>query len=148
MHIDKYLCDVETPCSQPGPFSNRLKYELKQTFFDRRFSNIIHYIYSIAIFCLLFVCSVFIFNPHAAHKVNSIVFGEKDSTLDMILLTENDIDISNFPANIRTVSNQMNSALPFIEEDKSYLVHKFKNHENKTLIYISEVRPKHSRTLY
>jgi len=151
MHIDKFLCDIEAPFHQPGPFSARLKYDLKRNFFDRRQGKAIHYAYSSAIFSLLIVCTLLVFRPYTAQKVNSFVFGNGDTnttTLDMLLLTENDIDISNFPANIRPVTHQLNSALPFIEEDKSYLLQKFRNHENKMLIYISEVRPRQSRTLY
>jgi len=148
MHIDKYLCDLEAPFYQPGPFSVRLKYELKQAFFDRRSGSIIHFAYSTAIFSLLIVCTLLVFRPYTAHQINSFVFGGQETTLDMLLLTENDIDISNFPSNVRAVSQELNSALPFLEEDKPYLVHKFRNHENQMLIYISEVRPRQSRTLY
>ena len=148
MHIDKYLCDLEAPFHKPGPFSARLKYELKQAFFDRRTGNAVHYAYSSAIFSLLIVCTLLVFKPYTAQRINSFVFGGQDNTLDMLLLTENDIDISNFPSNVRAVSHDLNSAFPFLEEDKPYLLHKFRNHENQMLIYISEVRPRQSRTLY
>jgi len=149
MHIDKYLCDIDTPCFQPGPFSVRLKYELKQSFFDKATSKVLHLVYSLAVFGFFIVCTVFVLQPHTAHRVNAFVFGDQSATLDMLLLTENDIDVSNFTSHMRRVTNQMNSSLPFIEEDKSYLLHKFRNHDNRTLIFISEVkRSQPVRTLY
>ena len=149
MLIDRYLCDIDTPYFQPGPFSVRLKYELKQSFFDKKSSKTLHLAYASAVLSLFVVCSLLVVRPHTAQRLNSLVFGEQTSTLDMLLLTESDIDVSNFPSHIRRVSHQMNSSLPFIEEDKSYLLHKFRNHDNKTLIFISEVkRTQPIRTLY
>jgi hypothetical protein len=74
--------------------------------------------------------------------MNTLVFGNQhDETLDMLLLAEKDIDITNVPSYIRTVSaSSPQSSLPFIEEDKSYLLHKFRNQSNQMMIYISEVK--------
>ena len=149
MHIDKYLCDVEQPDFLPGPFSVRLKYEIKQKFFDKRNVNYFHLAYSGTIFGLLLICSFLVLKPDTASTINKIVFGNQTETLDMLLLSDKDIDLSNYSSNIRTVSSDINSTLPFIEEDKSYLIHKFRDHQNKTLIYISEVKKNHQpKTLY
>jgi hypothetical protein len=111
-----------------------------------------HLVYSTTILSLFVICFLFILKPNTAQSINTFVFGDNSKNhdaLDLLLLAEKDIDLSNFPANIRTVSNEMNSSLPFIEEDKSYLLYKFRNHENKTLIYVSEVRkPQQPRKLH
>lgn len=141
MHIDKYLCNIEKPDFLPGPFSVRLKYELKQEFFDKKSKLSMHFMYCTGLISLFVICTLFVLRPNTAENLHKIVFGDRNSeTLDMLLLSDNDIDLSNFPNNIRTVSSDHNSSLPFIEEDKSYLVHKFRDHNNKTLIYISEVK--------
>ena len=150
MPIDKYLCNLNPPAFHPGPFTNRLKYELKKFYFDKKGVNYFHFAYSSAILGLFVICLFLILKPQAAHQINSYVFrNDVESTLDMLLLAERDIDISSFPANIRTVSSEMTTSLPFLEEDKSYLIHKFRNHENKTMIYVSEVKnSQQSRVLY
>ena len=149
MPIDKYLCSLKLPEFQPGPFTVRLKYELKRIYFDQKLSKSFHYAYSSTIFSLFVICLLFIFRPQVAQKINNFVLGGNDNTLDMLLLAERDIDISNFPSTIRTVSADITSSLPFIEEDKSYLIHKFRNHDNKTFIYFSEIKgPQEHRILY
>ncbi len=150
MHIDKYLCNIEKPDFLPGPFSVRLKYELKQQYFDRKNGFSLHYIYCTSVMSLLIICSLLVIKPHTAKNLNRLVFGNShDETLDMLLLSDRDIDLSNYPNSIRTVATDNNSTLPFIEEDKSYLIHKFKDHNNKTLIYISEVKKNlKPKTLY
>ena len=141
MHIDKYLCDYETPDFQPGPFSGRLKYELRQSFFTKRNLSSLHIAYTSALLCLLLLCSVFVLNPQVAQSLNYYVFGNlNDDSQDVLLLPERDIDLSQYPSNIRTVSTTSNQSLPFIEEDKSYIIHKFRNCDNKTLYYISEIK--------
>ncbi|MCL2062829.1 MAG: hypothetical protein FWG98_00455 [Candidatus Cloacimonetes bacterium] len=150
MPIDKYLCNVNLPDFQPGPFTVRLKYELKQLYFDKKLSNFYHYVYSSAILGLFVICLLLVFKPQTAHNINSFVFRtDHENALDMLLLAEKDIDISNLPSNIRTVSTEMPNSLSFLEDDKSYLIHKFRNHENKTMIYISEVKnQQQQRILY
>ena len=139
MPIDKYLCNVALPDFPPGPFAVRLKYEIKKLYFEKSVGKILHFAYSTAIFGLLVLCMIFILKPQTAHNVNSFVFKDNDATLDMLLLAERDIDISSFTSNERFLTAE-SSTLPFIEEDKSYLIHKFRNHENQTLIYISELK--------
>ena len=139
MPIDKFLCNIDLPDFQPGPFAVRLKYEIKKLYFERRLSRAMHYVYSSAILGLFVLCMTLVLHPQTALRMNNYVFKNSDDALDMLLLPERDIDISNFPSNIRTVSADVNS-LPFIEEDKSYLIHKFRNHENRTVIYVSEVK--------
>jgi len=140
MHIDKYLCDVKRPNFLPGPFSIRLKYELRQTIFEKKVNHTLHYVYATAVLCLLILCTIFVSKPQTAERLNILVFGDKTQSLDMLVLTDRNIDLSNFPTHVKTVSSDMNTALPFIEENKSYLIHKFKNHEDKVLFYISEVK--------
>jgi hypothetical protein len=144
MHIDKYLCDVNLPEFQPGPFAVRLKYELKQSFFDKRKTAwMFHFVYSTAILGLLAICIFLVVNPHVANNMNTIVFGEQETTessLEMLLLAERDIDVSNFPSGIRTVSSNTYSPLPFIEENTVYVIYKFTNEYNQTLFYINQIR--------
>ena len=149
MPIDKYLYNVNAPDFPPGPFAVRLKFELKQLFFDKKIGSFFHYAYSTAILGLVAICLLLIMKPHAANNINHFVFRGKDSTLDKLLVAERDIDMSSFTSSIRNVSAEMNQSLQFLEDDKSYLIHKFKDHENKTLIYVSEVKQsQQQRILY
>ena len=147
MPIDKYLCNVNLPEFQPGPFSVRLKYELKQNLFDKRRSlGFFHFAYSGAIFGLLLLCIMFVVNPQTANKLNTIVFGEQeDHTLDMLMLAERNMElstISNYSHQIRTVSSNSCSPLPFIQENRMYVIYKFTNPDNQTLVYFNEIRPR------
>ena len=149
MPIDKFLYSLKTPDFPPGPFSVRLKYELKQLYFDRKIGKILHLTYSAAILCLVVLCITLVTNPHIASNINNFVFNGNNSTLDKLLLAERDIDISNFSASVRNVSHEINSSLTFLEDDKSYLIHKFKDNDNNTLIYISEVKSSaYNKTFY
>ena len=149
MPIDNYLCEIDNPHFVPGPYSLRLKYELKKYYYERKPTPVAHFIYRVTILSLLVVCGLFVLKPYTATKLNALVFGEKQDLLDMFLLAEKDIDISNFPPNVRTFSTDSDITLPFIEVDKPYLIHKFVNHDNKTLFYISEVKStKSTKILY
>ena len=150
MPIDKFLYDLQKPDFFPGPFAIRLKYEMKQVLFAAKQKQFHHLTYALAILCLSSICVMLIIKPSTAQSLNQLVFGADDyDTYDLLFSEENDIDLSNLPSNIRAVSTGANSSFPFIEEDKSYLVYKFKNHENKTLIYFSEVRkPQQAKTLH
>ena len=150
MPIDKFLYDLEKPDFFPGPFAIRLKYEMKQVLFAAKQKQYHHLSYTLAIVSLSLMCIMLILKPSAAQSLNQFVFGVDNSdTFDMLFSEENDIDLSNLPSNIRAVSTGTSSSFPFIEEDKSYLVYKFKNHENKTLIYFSEVRnPQQTKILH
>jgi hypothetical protein len=141
MHIDKYLCDVKKPTFLPGPFSVRLKYELKQAIFDKKPVSSFHLVYSSAIICLFILCTVFVLNPTTAQRLHTLVFPENQTdTLDLLLMAERDIDLSNYPTTFRTVASELENTLPFLENNKSYLIHKFRNTEDKAFIYISEVK--------
>ena len=147
MPIDKFLYNVDLPNFHPGPFNVRLKYELKQIFFDRKLGKYFHLVYSSAIFSLLIVCLILVVKPHTASNINNFVFGGKDSTLDKLLLAERDIDFATLSSTLRNVSAEVNSALPFLEDDKSYLLHKIRDHENKTVIYVSELKSLHRQKI-
>jgi hypothetical protein len=139
MPIDKFLCDVDLPQFHPGPFSVRLKYELKQLYFEKKVRNVFHFVYSSVILSLIVVCSLFIFKPQVPYNINSFVFNGEDTTLEQLLFAERGADGSNFLDNIRTLSSDLGH-LPFIEEDRSYLIQRFRNNENQSLFYISEVK--------
>jgi hypothetical protein len=135
MHIDKFLYDVKTPKFQPGPFSVRLKYELKKVMFDKKSNKQLHLIYITSICCLAFICLMLVISPNSAQNINNIVFKNKTNNFDMILNAENNINLSNIPANM----NSLEATLPF-EENKSYLVHKYINKDGQPLIYVNEIK--------
>ena len=150
MPIDKYLSDIETPDFSPGPFAIRLKYEMKQVIFFERNKPLYHFIYSTAILSLSVICLLLVLKPQTAQSLNLLVFkGEQPEDIDLIYAEESEIDLSKYASNVKAVSSNANTSFPFIEEDKSYIVHKFRNHENKMLIYFSEVRkPQSSKVLH
>ena len=124
----------------PGPFAVSLKFQLRQTIFEKKASHSVHYVYATAILCMMILCTIFVAKPQTAERLNILVFGDKTETLDILLFADRNIDLTNYPSHIKTVSSDMNTALPFIEENKSYLIHKFRNNEDKILFYISEVK--------
>ena len=147
--LDKLLYGVSTPTFLPGPFANRLKWTMKQEFFEKKTGYSMHLVYSTAIVCLCVLCGTLIWNPQTAQRLNTFVNGNSENTTESLLLAEREIDLAGYPASIKTVSTEVNSTFPFIEEDKQYIVSKFRNHENKELIYISEVkRPEQPRRSY
>ncbi|MCL1827175.1 MAG: hypothetical protein FWG20_03940 [Candidatus Cloacimonetes bacterium] len=150
MPIDKYLSDIETPDFTPGPFALRLKYEMKQVIFYERNKPIYHIVYTAAIISLTCICFLLVLKPTTAQSLNQIVFKHEIlEDLDLIYAEESDVDLSKYATKVNAVTNDTNVSFPFIEEDKSYLVHKFRNHENKMLIYFSEVRkPQTTKVLH
>jgi hypothetical protein len=113
---------------------------MRQVLFQKVSNRSLHIVYCSAIFCLLTLCSILIISPQSAHRANSFVFKDHTDPLDMLLLAERDIDLSNYPSHIRTVSSEMHSTLPFIEEDKSYIIHRVRNRDDRAVFYISEIR--------
>jgi len=150
MPIDKYLFDIKKPDFTPGPFAIRLKYEMKQVLFCDKHKNYANICYGATIISLSFICLLFVLKPSAAQSLNNLVFGYgPHDTIDMLFSEEGDIDLSYYNTSFRNVQSGLNGTLPFIEEDKSYLVQKFKNNDNKTLIYFSEVKqPKTIKILH
>ena len=150
MPIDKYLYDIEIPDFTPGPFAIRLKYEMKQVIFYERNKPFYHILYASALLSLSFICVLFVFKPSAAQSLNHLVFkSAQPEDFDLIYAEESDIDLSKYATNVKAVTGNANASFPFIEEDKSYLVHKFRSNENKMLIYFSEVRkPQTTKVLH
>jgi len=140
MHIDKYLCDIKHPLFPPGPFYCKLKYDLKQSIFEKKAHTYAHLIYCTTIVCLVILCSLLIYKPQTARDLNTIVFGQDTDTLDMLLQAGDSYDSYVYNAYLRTVSSSDAYYLPFIQEDKPYLIQRVKDNDDKSFYYVREVK--------
>lgn len=146
--LNKYLCSIDKPDFQPGPFSVRLKYELKNQFFNQKKSYLFPVLNYSFMSLLLLIIGLLVVRPQTALKINQLAFNKQDN-LDFLLLNPDAESLNNnYNDNLQTVS-ATNSPFSMIEEDKSYIVHKLKDETNRTVIYISEVKKKvEPRVLY
>lgn len=143
-HLNKYLCRINKPDFQTGPFSVRLKYELKNKFFDQKKSHLFPIISVSVMSVMTLMLGMLIIKPQTAYRINQLAFNHKDN-IDFLLFNPDDNnDFSNISENIKPVSsnNLQDSPLSMIEEDKSYILHKLKDDADRTIIYISEVKKK------
>ena len=71
MSVEKYLDNVETPEINPGPFSVRLKYNLKNYFYERRRKREIYLKLTSNVGIFLFVMvSVMVYKPDLAASLH------------------------------------------------------------------------------
>jgi len=148
MHIDKYLCDIKQPIFPPGPFYVKLKYDLKQAIFDKKPHSYAHLVYCTAIVCLIIICTLLIYKPDTARNLNTLVFGNDTDTLEMLLLASETTNTP-FPSQFRSVSSDATYYLPFIEEDKPYLIQRVKDSDDKSFYYVREVKQtQHQSKIY
>lgn len=148
--LNKFLCRINKPDFQTGPFSVRLKYELKNQFFDQKHSQLFPII-SVSVMTLMTVMiGMLIFKPQTAYRLNQLAFNHKDNIDYLLFNSDDNNDFSNLSDQIKPVSsNFQDSPLSMIEEDKSYILHKLTDDTNRTIIYISEVKKKvQPRILY
>ncbi|HOQ80448.1 MAG TPA: hypothetical protein PL063_01770 [Candidatus Cloacimonadota bacterium] len=141
--LSKYLCSVNKPEFQPGPFSVRLKYELKNKFLEQKQSRLLPTISVSLVSVLTVMLSLLIIKPQTAYRLNRLVF-DNNKDIDYLLFnSQEETDYSNLSSQIRPVAtNMQNSPLSMIEEDKSYILHKLRDSSNRTIFYISEVKQK------
>jgi len=132
MSIEKYLNNIEQKEIQPGPFSARLKYEMKEYFMNRRKSYLIPALgYALAMFFFV-TTALLLFNPAIAQNVH-YAFSDKNENIQQLdypspnKLTDDGFfyakDLENLPAGksylIKTV------------EDKSGKMFYIDNSQNK-----------------
>jgi len=140
MPIDKYLCDFKPPVFLPGPSYVKIKVDLKRAIFDKKLLGHMHIIYTTAIVCLLALCSIFILKPQTAHNINTLVFGQDNADHNALLFADKDVDLSQFTTQFKTISSDASQSLPFIEDNKSYLIQRVKNSEDQSFFYVREVK--------
>ncbi len=148
--LSKYLCSVNKPDFQTGPFSVRLKYELRNKFFEQKQSRLMPVISLSLVSVLTLMVGMLIIKPQTALKLNQLAFNHKDNMDYLLFNSDENVDFSNIADHIKPVSSDLqNSPLSMIEEDKSYILHKMKDDSNRTIFYISEVKKKvQPRILY
>ncbi|MCB5250949.1 MAG: hypothetical protein RBS16_03310 [Candidatus Cloacimonadales bacterium] len=148
--LSKYLCSINKPEFQPGPFSVRLKYEMRNKLFENKQSKLMPVISISLVSVLTIMLTMLILKPNTAYKINSFVFDNKKDIDYLLFNSQDGGDFSGISDHIKPVSaNIQGSPLSMIEEDKSYILHKLRDSSNRTIFYISEVKQKvQPRILY
>ncbi len=148
--LSKYLCSVNKPDFQTGPFSVRLKYDLRNKFFEQKERKLMPIISFSLAGIMTLMLGMLIIKPQTAYRLNQLAFNHKSNMDYLLFNSDENTDFSNISDHIKPVSGNLNdSPLSMIEEDKSYILHKLKDDANRTIFYISEVKKKvQPRILY
>ncbi len=153
MSMKKYLENVRVPEFPPGPFSVRLKYELKKEFFDRRRSWFPAFSAAVAALMLALLVTVVI-QPDLADRVHyafipqvatqTVAQGESHGKL------LSDAEYRQTVQRLHTIASEGRSPaiqvrdLQDLDTDKSYLIRRTTDDGNRSIYFVSEIksRPK------
>lgn len=136
MRVSKYLSEIKAPEYLPGPFGVRLKYELKQEFLDRKRNFWVPVLSSSLAFGFAFM-SFLIVKPETAIKLHQMAFND-NRQMDYLLMHNQNENLEDYNSKLKPVSTE--SPFSMMEDDKSYIIHKIKDNDNRTIIYVSEVK--------
>ncbi len=157
MSIKKYLENVRVPETPPGPFSVRLKYELRKEFFERKRSWYPAFATAAAAMMFLLVMG-FVMRPDFAHNLHYAFAGEKEVVEEVAqiepgevmvdapepFLTEEDIYLANQRiGNVSVVNDSVQgevAGFPHLVEGKSYIIRRGTDEKKGNVYYISEVK--------
>ncbi|MCD4829301.1 MAG: hypothetical protein K8R90_07760 [Candidatus Cloacimonetes bacterium] len=145
----KYLESIKAPEAPPGPFSVRLKYELKKEFFDRGRSWF-PMASAVAAAIMLVLLITVIVQPDLADQVH---FAFAPQQIEQSVATEtgnrqflSDEEYSQTVARLQTMSNDSRSPaihvrdLQDLDPDKSYLIRRTTDDSDRNIYFVSEVR--------
>ncbi len=157
MSIKKYLENVHVPDTPPGPFSVRLKYELKKEFFERKRSWYPAFATAFASVMFLLIMG-FVARPDIAHNLHYVLVGEEEQPIEVALedlqeteldtpepfLTDEDIYLANQRiGNVSVVGDSTQgevAGFPHLDEGKSYIIRRGTDEKKGNVYYISEVK--------
>ena len=167
MSIEKYLNNIKVPINHPGPFSVKLKHELKTELFIRRRKRDRILVASSSLSIGLFAVLVFIvFNPTAASQIHDTVLvqtglvqaGEADIQQQLAEQRQFEIDLpdegrylgfSHQVSQSNSANNYQIMELSELDEETPYLIRKVRGSNNRYIYLISEVEnPRSGRILY
>jgi hypothetical protein len=150
MSIDKYLNRIETPEYDPQPFQTRLKYQLKDQFFAQKRSSWGWYptLATALSIIMTILTTLMVSNPQVAQQIH-YAFSKDQYSQDQLDLLLNNTVASDNRSNLQmqTVSTgkdyyQQVNDLSHLDESKSYIVKRIRDHRNRNVFYISEVKKK------
>ncbi len=157
MSIKKYLENVHVPDTPPGPYSVRLKYELKKEFFERKHSWYPAFATAAATIMFALVMG-FVARPDLAHNLHYVFVGEQETPVELALeesmnepietpepfLTEEDIYLANQRVgNEAVVTDSIQgdvAGFPHLVEGKSYIIRRDTDEKQGNVYYINEVK--------
>lgn len=172
MSIEKYLEDVHVPSGQPGPFTFKLKHDIKKRLLLRKRRQMTLYRVAKYANVLLFLAVAFmIVNPDYAVQINRTFTGNpepQEQTMhaeqqdDKLPLTEegtylgsgSGLGSGSISSRIVPVSTggQASASSSFqimelseLEENKPYIIRKFRDNNNRSVYLVNEMIPPESR---
>ncbi len=140
MSMKKYLRSVEIPDLHPGPFAVRLKYELKNDFLRKKHFSLVPVFSAGAWVVVLLVTGLFIMKPDIPSKLHYAIW--KTQPLPAQTQAKNyyqPVSVSNTGIIDRENEDSL-TGFGQLEEDKTYLVRKIKDANNKFIFYVSEIK--------
>lgn len=164
MSMKKYLEAVRIPDTPPGPFAVRLKYQLKQEYFDRKRSPGWYPVFS-SLMALVFLALLvtFVVKPDIAHRAHEVVWDssqqdrpamdpyagfiadktdEETAIADeMTVEASETIDNGSGMIHINQIKN--------LDREKSYIIRRVSDTRNGNFVYFSEMgKPAAPRIMY
>ncbi|MBW6516332.1 MAG: hypothetical protein K0B81_06940 [Candidatus Cloacimonetes bacterium] len=158
MSVEKYLENIETPEIDPGPFSVRLKYNLKNYLYERRRKRetFLKLTSNVGIF-LFIMTSIMIYKPDLAAslhdnllcKTGIISTGQIDEEQLMAERRQAEIDLPEEGTYLGWryyTSSSMNSSSPYqimelsdLPEETPYVIRKVRDRNNRYVYIVSEM---------
>ena len=155
MSMKKYLESIKVPEAPPGPFSVRLKYELKKEFFDRRRSWF-PAMSAVAAAMMLVLLVGMVVQPDLADRVHYVfapqqaqqAVAEAGQTSGQNFLS--DADYRQTVARLEDMNSEGRSPavhvadLQDLDPDKSYMIRRTTDGDDRNIYFVSEIksRPK------
>ncbi len=167
MSIEKYLESVRLPNTQPGPYSVKLKYDLKSKFVAKQRRKSVYLTgFSFASVTLLVFLSLIVYKPEIAislhHAVlnNTEMINNENLSEEQLIAEQRQAEIElpyegNYLGRQYQVSSSTHPAeVPFrimelsqLEDETPYIIRKVKDSNDRHIYFISEVNSS-ERTLY
>jgi len=157
MSVEKYLENIELPEENPGPFSVRLKYNLKNQLYERNRKREMLQRFSSNLALLMFVLvSLMIYRPNLAASLHDnllcrtgIINGESED--EQLLAEQRQADIElpeqgRFLGMAHTVSTSGRGYSPYqimelsdLPEETPYIIRKVKDSNNRHIYIVTEI---------
>lgn len=155
MSMRKYLESIQTPDVPPGPFSVRLKYELKKEFFEHRRRSWFPALSTAAAMLMLALLVTVVVQPDLADSVH-YAFTPQEDTTAIASADEtsgqflSDEDYRQTVERLQAMASESRSPavqvgdLQDLDPDKSYLIRRTTDGSDRNIYFVSEIksRPK------
>lgn len=142
MSLSKFLSEIKKPDTLPGPFAIRLRYELRNEFMTIKKTSVSTIVSTSFLFVCVAVIGLFILKPQVAQSAHNFISGQEKKN-DFMVLSNEGTYLGESPSSMKAVSQNQTvdtTGISLLEEDKTYVIRKIKDNNNRSIYYISEIK--------